>query len=136
MNEESLLAQFEMLLPLAAAWATEQGQKILGEGLPLFERELDDAHAIGVHHSNRVRLLRVTTIPRPPNGVEEVPAMLSRLLEGHEIIIEKVREGIRKTAQSGDDGTNDLLMSDVLRRHELQVWFLAEHLVDTPAVRA
>jgi len=65
MNEESLLAQFEMLLPLAAAWATEQGQKILGEGLPLFERELDDAHAIGVHHSNRVRLLRVTTIPRP-----------------------------------------------------------------------
>jgi hypothetical protein len=26
-------------------------------------------------------------------------------------------------------------MGDVLRRHELQVWFLAEHLVDIPAVR-
>lgn len=29
-----------------------------------------------------------------------------------------------------------MLMGDVLRRHELQVWFLAEHLVDTPAVHA
>ncbi|HLJ08047.1 MAG TPA: ferritin-like domain-containing protein, partial [Acidimicrobiia bacterium] len=63
-------------------------------------------------------------------------AMLSRLLEDHEIIITKVREGITKTADNRDDGTNDMLMSDVLRRHELQVWFLAEHLVDTPLVRA
>ena len=76
----------------------------------------------------------VTTIPRPPNGVEEVPAMLSRLLEAHQIIIEKVRDAIRKTAQNGDDGTNDLLMSDVLRPNELQVWFVAEHLVDVPVV--
>ena len=77
----------------------------------------------------------VTTIPRPPNGVEEVPAMLSRLLEAHQIIIEKVRDAIKKTAQNGDDGTNDLLMSDVLRPNELQVWFVAEHLVDIPVVR-
>ena len=77
----------------------------------------------------------VTTIPRPPNGVEEVPAMLSRLLEAHQIIIEKVRDAIRKTAQNGDDGTNDLLMGDVLRPNELQVWFIAEHLVDVPVVR-
>jgi starvation-inducible DNA-binding protein len=77
----------------------------------------------------------ITTIPRPPNGVEEVPAMLSRLLEAHQIIIEKVREAIRKTAKSEDDGTNDLLMGDVLRPNELQVWFIAEHLVDVPVVR-
>ena len=80
-------------------------------------------------------MAEITTIPRPPNGVEEVPAMLSRLLEAHEIIIEKVREGIQKTAQTGDDGTNDLLMSDVLRTNELQVWFIAEHLVDVPVIR-
>jgi len=78
----------------------------------------------------------ITAIPRPPNGCEEVPAMLSRLLEDHEIIITKVREGISKTAENRDDGTNDMLMSDVLRRHEMQVWFIAEHLVDTPLVRS
>ena len=72
---------------------------------------------------------------RPHTGVEEVPAMLSRLLQGHEIIIEKVREAIEKTAKVGDDGTNDLLMSDVLRTNELQTWFIAEHLVDIPLVR-
>ena len=78
----------------------------------------------------------ITSIPRPPNGCEEVPAMLSRLLEDHEIIITKVREGVARTAKNGDDGTNDMLAGDVLRRHEMQVWFIAEHLVDTPAVRA
>ncbi len=36
----------------------------------------------------------------------------------------------------GDDGTNDLVVSEVLRRNELQVWFLSEHLVDVPLVRA
>ena len=59
-----------------------------------------------------------------------------RHLEAHEIIITKVRDAITRTTANRDDGTNDLLMGDVLRRHELQVWFLAEHLVDTPAVRA
>lgn len=77
----------------------------------------------------------ITSIPRPPNGVEEVPAMLSRLLEAHEIVITKVREAITRTTANRDDGTNDLLMGDVLRRHELQVWFLAEHLVATPVAR-
>src|SRR3954469_13174191 len=28
----------------------------------------------------------VTRVPRPPDGVEETPAMLSRLLEAHEIV--------------------------------------------------
>ncbi len=36
----------------------------------------------------------------------------------------------------GDDGTNDLVVSDVLRANELQVWFLSEHLVDVPLVEA
>jgi starvation-inducible DNA-binding protein len=61
--------------------------------------------------------------------------MLSRLLEAHEITIAKIRHAIGRTAENRDDGTNDLLMGDVLRRHELQVWFIAEHLVDTPSVR-
>ena len=56
-------------------------------------------------------------------------------LEAHEIVIEKTRQAIEKTEQSEDWGTNDLLMSDVLRANELQVWFIAEHLVDVPVVR-
>jgi len=74
----------------------------------------------------------LTTIPRPPDGAEEVPVMIDRLLEAHETIIEKVRTAIDKTEKSKDMGTNDLLMGDVLRRHELQVWFVAEHVVDVP----
>jgi len=78
----------------------------------------------------------LTTIPRPPNGAEEVPVVLSRLLDAHETIIEKVRAGMDATEKSKDMGTNDLLMGDVLRRHEMQVWFLAEHIVEVPLVEA
>ena len=78
----------------------------------------------------------MTRIERPPRGREQVPVQLSRLLEAHELIIREVREAARKVAAAGDDGTNDLLVSDVLRTHEMQVWFLAEHLVDTPLVQA
>ena len=76
----------------------------------------------------------LTRIERPPNGAEDVPVMISRLLDAHETIIDAVREAIDKTETSKDWGSNDLLMSDVLRRHELQVWFLSEHLVDVPLI--
>jgi starvation-inducible DNA-binding protein len=76
----------------------------------------------------------LTTIDRPPNGAEDVPAMIHRLLDAHETIIEKVRAAIDKTEKNEDFGSNDMLMGDVLRRHELQVWFVAEHVVDTPLV--
>ena len=89
----------------------------------------------GVAVADPRHVAELTGIPRPPNGVEQVPAMLSRLLDAHETIIGKVRYAVARTAANRDDGTNDLLVSDVLRRHELQVWFLAEHLVDTPAAR-
>ena len=76
----------------------------------------------------------LTTIPRPPDGAEEVAAMIDRTLEAHEITIEKVRAAITTTEEVEDWGSNDLLMGDVLRRHELQVWFLAEHVVPVPLV--
>src|SRR4029077_12662630 len=76
----------------------------------------------------------LTTIPRAPDGAEEVSVMIDRTLRAHETIIKKVRAAIKATEESGDWGTNDVLMSDVLRRHELQVWFLAEHVVDVPLV--
>jgi starvation-inducible DNA-binding protein len=76
----------------------------------------------------------LTTIDRPPNGAEDVPAMIHRLLDAHEAIIEKVRDAIDRTEKSGDWGSNDLLMSDVLRRNELQTWFVSSHVVDLPLV--
>jgi len=78
----------------------------------------------------------LTTIPRPPDGAEPVPVMIDRLLDAHETIIEKVRTGIKVTDENEDYGTNDLLMGDVLRRHELQVWFISEHVVEMPLVDA
>jgi len=78
----------------------------------------------------------LTTIPRPPDGAEEVPAMLSRLLEAHETIIGKARELAGRADELEDHATNDLLASALLPTNELQVWFVAEHLVETPLVRA
>jgi len=77
-----------------------------------------------------------TQIERAPRGREEVPVQLSRLLDAHQIIIRQCRILARRASALGDDGTNDLVVSDVLRTNELQVWFLSEHLVNMPLVHA
>jgi len=77
-----------------------------------------------------------TLIPRPPKGREEVPVQISRLLHAHEIVLKEARTMARVAAERGDDGTSDLIVSDVIRRNELQVWFVSEHVVDTPLVQA
>jgi starvation-inducible DNA-binding protein len=77
----------------------------------------------------------LTTIRRAPNGCEEVPAMLSRLLEAHETILVEAHDAAAKLAELGDDGSDDLIVSEVIRTGELEAWFLVEHLVDTPLVR-
>ena len=77
-----------------------------------------------------------TLIPRPPKGREPVPVQISRLLHAHEIVLKEARTMARLATEREDDGTNDLLVSDVIRTNELQVWFVAEHVVDTPVVRA
>jgi starvation-inducible DNA-binding protein len=76
-----------------------------------------------------------TIVPRPPKGREPVPVQISRLLHAHEIVLKEARTMARLAAEAGDDGTNDLLVGGVIRTNELQVWFIAEHVVDTPAVR-
>jgi starvation-inducible DNA-binding protein len=69
-----------------------------------------------------------TRITRPPRGREDVTVQLFRLVQAHELIIGATREAARAAAAGGDDGTNDLLVSDVLRVNELEVWFVSEHL--------
>jgi starvation-inducible DNA-binding protein len=90
----------------------------------------------GVSLAMAADVAETTIIPRPPRGREELPAQLSRLLEAHEFILKEARTMARQASDAGDDGTNDLLVSDLIRLNELQVWFLAEHLVDVPLVRA
>jgi starvation-inducible DNA-binding protein len=81
-------------------------------------------------------IAETSLIPRPPRGREEPPVQISRLLHAHEIVIKEARAMARRATAAGDDGTNDLLVSDVIRRNELQVWFVAEHVINTPLVRA
>ena len=78
----------------------------------------------------------VTIIPRAPKGREEVPVQISRLLHAHEVVLNEARSMARQATQAGDDGTADLLISDLIRLNEKQVWFLSQHLVDVPPVRA
>ncbi|MDB5313132.1 MAG: Ferritin and Dps [Gemmataceae bacterium] len=90
----------------------------------------------GVSIAMAADVAETTLIPRPPKGREEVPVQVSRLLHAHEIVLKEARTMARQAAQDSDDGTNDLLVSSVIRTNEMQVWFVAEHVVDGPLVRA
>ena len=114
----------------------------------LFDKHYEEQDEIVDTIAERIQLLggisiamaadvaETTKIPRPPKGREEVPVQLSRLLDAHQQIIVYCRELAERADKLGDDGTNDLAVSDVLRINELEVWFLSEHLVDEPLVRA
>ena len=80
-------------------------------------------------------IAETTFIPRAPRGREEVPSQLSRLLHAHEIVLKESRTMARQASKDGDEGTNDILVSDVIRTNELQVWFTSQHLVDESLVR-
>jgi starvation-inducible DNA-binding protein len=81
-------------------------------------------------------IAELTRLTRPPKGREEVPVQISRLLEAHALIIKDARVLAKKAADLGDDGTNDILVSNIIRTNEFQVWFISEHLVDMPLVHA
>jgi starvation-inducible DNA-binding protein len=114
----------------------------------LFDKHYEEQNELVDQIAERIQLLggvslamapdiaETTIIPRPPRGREEVPVQISRLLHAHEILLEESRSMARQADESNDDGTNDLLVSDVIRTNELQVWFLSQHLVDVPLVRA
>ena len=114
----------------------------------LFDKHYEEQNEIVDAIAERIQLLggisiamaadvaELTRIPRPPKGREEVPVQLSRLLDAHEVIIIHCRELAERATKLGDAGTNDLVVSGVLRPGELQSWFLSEHLVDAPLVEA
>lgn len=114
----------------------------------LFDKHYDEQAEIVDTIAERIQLLggvslamaadiaETTRIERPPRGREEVPAQISRLLDAHQIIIEHCRTLADRADEIGDQGTNDMVVSDVLRTNELQVWFISEHLVEMPLVHA
>lgn len=114
----------------------------------LFDKHFDEQVEIVDTIAERIQLLggvslamaadvaETTRIQRPPRGREEVPVQISRLLDAHQIIISHCRTLARRASELGDDGTNDMVVSDVLRTNELQSWFLSEHLVEMPLVIA
>jgi len=111
--------------------------KHAGEQIKLIDEIAERIQTLGgIAVGDPRHVAEITRIPRPPNGCEEVPAMLSRLLEAHEMILIDAHDAATRTMELGDDGTNDFIVSDLIRTNELQAWFLAEHLVDTPLVRA
>jgi starvation-inducible DNA-binding protein len=67
-------------------------------------------------------------IARAPRGREEPVHQLRRFLEAHEMLLSEARPLARQAAVDGDDGTNDLLVSGIVRTNELQSWFVGEHL--------
>jgi starvation-inducible DNA-binding protein len=114
----------------------------------LFDKHFDEQVELVDTIAERIQLLgglaiamahdvaETTQIDRPPKGREEIPVQISRLLDAHQTIIRQCREIAKRADQLGDDGTNDMVISDVLRTNELQAWFLSEHLVNAPLVHA
>jgi len=112
----------------------------------LFDKHYDEQNEVVDAVAERIQLLggvsvamdvaETTLVPRAPKGREEVPVQVSRLLHAHEIVLKEARAMARRAAEAGDDGTNDLIVSAVIRRNELQVWFVAEHIVNVPIVEA
>ena len=86
----------------------------------------------GVSLAMAADVAETTIIPRPPKGREGVADQIARLLHAHEIVLKEARTMAREAAESGDDGTNDLLVSDVIRTNEFQVWFAAQHTIEAP----
>ena len=114
----------------------------------LFDKHYEEQNALVDLIAERIQALggvslamapdvaEVTLVPRPPKGREEVPVQVSRLLHAHEIVLRECHAMAKQADEDGDDGSNDLLVSNVIRGNEQQVWFLSEHVVDVPLVRA
>jgi starvation-inducible DNA-binding protein len=114
----------------------------------LFDKHYDEQLELVDSLAERVQMLggvsiamaadvaEATRIERPPRGREEPPVQISRLVDAHQIVLEYARPLAKRASQLGDDGTNDLLVSDLIRTTEMQMWFLREHLVNIPLVEA
>jgi len=112
----------------------------------LFDKHYEEQAEMADTIAERVQLLggitvamgdhvaELTQLASPPKGREEVPVQISRLLEAHKTIMQECAKIADAADKAGDDGTNDLVVSDILRPNELQSWFIGQHLVEMPLV--
>ena len=112
----------------------------------LFDKHFDEQVELVDTIAERIQLLggvsiamggdvaQISKITAPPRGREEVPVQISRLLEAHKIIMDQCHEIGEAAEKAGDDGTNDMVISEILRGNELQSWFIGQHLVGMPLV--
>ena len=112
----------------------------------LFDKHFDEQVEMVDTIAERIQLLggvsiamggdvaEITQIQRPPRGKEEVPVQISRLLEAHKLIMQGCHDIAAAADDAGDDGTNDMVISEILRGNELQSWFIGQHLVEMPLI--
>jgi starvation-inducible DNA-binding protein len=112
----------------------------------LFDKHFDEQVELVDTIAERIQILggvsiamggdvaKLSHIPAPPMGREEVPVQISRLLEAHKHIMQECHDIAEAADDAGDDGTNDMVVSDILRANELQSWFIGQHLVDMPLI--
>src|SRR5213594_5019609 len=90
----------------------------------LFDKHASEQNELVDSIAERIQLLggvsiamahdvaETTQVERPPRGREEVPVQISRLLEAHQVILKQARAAAGAADEAGDDGTNDLLVSN------------------------
>src|SRR6266566_4172605 len=98
----------------------------------LFDKHFNEQSELVDAIAERIQSLGGVSIAMAHDVAEMM--QISRLLHAHEVVLKEARAMARQAAEAGDDGTNDLVVSEVIRMNEGQVWFVAEHLVDTPLV--
>ncbi len=86
----------------------------------------------GVSIAMAADVAETTLIPFPPKGCEEASAQIARLLHAHEIVLKEARTMAGQADREGDDATNDIMVSNVIRTNEAQVWFVSKHIVNAP----
>jgi len=106
----------------------------------LFDKHYDEQQAMADVLAERIQTLggvaralahdvsEETRIARAPSGVETAANQLRRLVDAHEFILLEARPLAREASTAGDDGTNDVIVSQVVRGNELQSWFIWRHL--------
>jgi starvation-inducible DNA-binding protein len=82
----------------------------------------------GVALATAQDLVHESRIARAPSGAESPRQQLEGLLDAHEFLLNEARPLAREAAEQGDDGTSDVIVSEVIRTNELQAWFVGEHL--------
>jgi hypothetical protein len=102
--------QFQRLIPVACRWAEMQEKIILRDGTPLDADQLADARRLGIMRPERIRVLRVNSIPAPE------PA---QLLETAQVVGLFARETAGMTLRYGIFLQSDAANDRLLLAHEL-----------------